>query len=214
MTSQTNASVETTITELLEKTLAKKSLSELQAIQFTGKLNSLIDQFQEKMIKIYDPVIDCKQGCVNCCNHWVEDLYFFEAIAIKNYLVGTSSELIPSIVEKAKASLALFESIQQEFPQYDEIQLLDAFYKKEIACPLLDSESNCVIYPVRPRACRGFFSHDRADFCTTFASSRDESQGTFMILPPDNIQQLLYDIHAKNDSVYPTALRILLAFLT
>lgn len=206
-------SIELTIIRLLEETLEQNQLSQEQAILFTEQLNKHIDTFQEKMITRYNPVIDCKQGCVNCCNHWVEDLYFFEAIAIKEYLEVNSPHLIPAIVKKAKDSLTVFESIEKEFPDYEEIQLLDAFYKKEIPCPLLDDNSNCIIYPLRPRACRGFYSHSRADFCTTFASTRDESQGTFMILPPEEIQEMLYTIHENSNSSYPTALRSLLSLL-
>ncbi len=192
--------------------LSKLSLYSSQWSEQLKEFYRLVDQFQEIELKSENYRVDCKAGCAHCCNHWVEDVYAFEAMVIEDYLNTHMKERLDEVVSQAKRDELLFESIYDKLGDSDEIALLNAFYSEKKACPLLDSNGLCIIYPVRPLTCRGFLSENKDTYCIENSEKNDQN-GTFMILPSENVQSILDDIHLKYGENLPTSLRSWLSIL-
>jgi len=95
------------------------------------------------------PAIACTSGCDHCCHQRVGATPV-EAIAIAGYLAATCTaadladlrERLGAFVDKTRAL-----SAQER-------------YSPDHACPLL-KDHKCLVYPVRPLACRGVHSFDQ-----------------------------------------------------
>ncbi len=179
---------------------------------FLVELYRMIGRLQTDEISSSDRMVDCEVGCAYCCNHWVEDVYFYEGIVIKRYLERHHLSEITRIKAESERSEQHFFKLFEENPAWDEITLLNKFYELKIPCPLLDSTGKCTIYPVRPLTCRGFFSSNRELFCRPPVAD-DKKNGTFMILPSEEIQSLLDDLHICYSDNTSTALRSILTFV-
>ena len=194
--------VEQTILEVVENFDVSQA-TENDVIAFGKTLFSLWDTFIADKITSN---IDCKVGCANCCNHWVEDLYFFEAIIIKAAFNTFDAKRQKKIIDIAHKSIVTFEDIYKSNSELSDFELLHLFYKEKIPCPFL-SNGSCLIYEVRPLTCRGFFSRSNDTFCDP--NSNTKEVGTFTIHPSDNILLKLDTYHELYKFKYPTALRAL-----
>ncbi|MBE9559066.1 MAG: YkgJ family cysteine cluster protein [Proteobacteria bacterium] len=88
--------------------------------------------------------VACKAGCYYCCDVYVS-AQAPRIFAIADWLRANSPDLNAGIARLAAADAAV--------RGHD----VDARAAAGLACPFLD-EGKCGIYPVRPAACRGFFS--------------------------------------------------------
>lgn len=92
--------------------------------------------------------VDCKMGCSWCCYQAVFALTH-EMLVIANYIrQNFVQETIDAIHQRAKKKAELTKNLTRE-------ELL----KFKHACPLLE-DGKCMVYPVRPLACRIYLSAD------------------------------------------------------
>lgn len=199
--------------QLITEFVSRNDRSLKSVEQFLKSFYNEFDAYQKEKLLRGSYIVDCKAGCSECCNHWVEDVYGFEAEVIIEKLKRDLPDLVEPVSQKAKNSCDSFESIIAEDPESDELTLLNGFYRERIACPLLDENGLCMIYELRPLTCRGFFSENFEQYCTV-KGDENQNNGTYMVLPPENIQSLLDDIHLEWYQGFPTSLRSVLSFIT
>jgi Fe-S-cluster containining protein len=90
----------------------------------------------------------CKQGCACCCHGLKVDVSAPEAIAIAEFLRGLTPE------ELAQTSEQMAEEAE-----YARTLDVEARWREQTPCAFLEDESGeCVIYDVRPFACRAHTS--------------------------------------------------------
>jgi Fe-S-cluster containining protein len=114
--------------------------------------------------------VACKAGCYYCCDVYVS-AQAPRIFAIADWLRANSPDLDAEIARLTAADAAICG------------RDVDARAAAGLACPFLD-EGKCGIYPVRPAACRGFFSLS-LEAC--IAGARGESEE---IPTPAHIHQL------------------------
>lgn len=197
------------ITDFISRNNRSKESVELFLINFYEEF----DKFQKETFQSGNYLVDCRAGCSECCNHWVEDVYGFEAELILERVKLTDSETQEQIARRAVSSIYQFERIISNDPGADELTLLNTFYRERIPCPLLDENGLCRFYEVRPLTCRGFFSESFERYCSGKGDENQQS-GTYMVLPSEKIQSLLDDIHLGWYKGFPTSLRSVLSFIT
>lgn len=192
---------------------ARKNMNPQEWISFSEKLDTMLDELQAITLSDDNSVIDCKAGCSFCCNHWVEDVYFFESLSIINYLKeNASGNKLEEIRETAQKSECEFLEIYESESHIDEVTLLNRFYDKQIACPLLNDDGKCIVYEVRPLTCRSFFSESAEKHCNPQTRNRD-AEGTYMVTPGDEIETKLDELHLAYGENFPLSLRAMLAFM-
>lgn len=121
-------------------------LSKGAAAGRSGRAMALLGGLQDKSNE-QAPGMDrvaCKAGCYYCCDVYVS-AQAPRIFAIADWLRANSPDLKVEIARLAAADAAI--------RGHD----VDARAVTGLACPFL-SEGKCGIYPVRPAACRGFFS--------------------------------------------------------
>lgn len=103
----------------------------------------------------------CKPKCFHCCNHWVDGLDSFEAIAIYYQLRNRKdfTSLLTLFFERE----TLFEQYSLTSLGYDDT--LDLFFKDNLTCPTLSSDGTCTIYSYRPIICGLYQAQKSPEFC-------------------------------------------------
>lgn len=204
------------LTEKMFKNILEFSSGDDRSLQrveeFLTSFYNDFDRYQKEELFKGQYIVDCKAGCSECCNHWVEDVYGFESELIFEKLKNDYPEKIREIAQSAKDSIDSFESVLADDLDSDELVLLNRFYQERVPCPLLDENGLCMIYSNRPLTCRGFFSENFEKYCSV-NGDEDQRNGTYMLLPPEKIQSLLDDIHLKWYQGFPTSLRSVLSFI-
>lgn len=196
------------VSELVESSLSPAS------IDFRLKLNAVYNIFgsyQQELLAKYN--VECRKGCSECCNHWVEDVYCFESEMIVSYLRENYPEKLERIHQRALEDEELFLTLYEEllglegdnFSEYDELKLLTLFRKLNRACPLLEN-GKCIVYSVRPLTCRTFFSKS-SELCHVQRTDEEEGSGTFFVGPGEEVEALLDELHLKYDRNGFTGLR-------
>lgn len=99
----------------------------------------------------HDRIMACGAGCPHCCVLNVAVL-LPEAIIIADWL---QNALLPAELAVLKKTLALHRCWGRWMDDEERIA-------KKVTCPFLDHAGSCLIHPVRPLACRGVSSLDRA----------------------------------------------------
>lgn len=91
--------------------------------------------------------IACKVSCAHCC--YLRVVAYPAELAAINYYINTqlSTEIKALLIKNIKS-------------QYEQIKNLSIseHYTTNIACPMLDENKRCAIYPVRPLSCAGYHS--------------------------------------------------------
>lgn len=99
----------------------------------------------------------CRKGCSHCC-HLLSMIHFSDAIRVAQYLLShqmqQQMEALRHMAELQKSFMKTYDRFQ------DEGAFVDAWLDEWIACPLLDEQGACTVYPVRPTAC---WHHASAD---------------------------------------------------
>ncbi len=123
-----------------------------------------------------DDEIRCKRGCSNCCIDLVRGITAPEIVNIYHYV--RSWEDVKELFESHRGSAVIFTRIlaskvepsaRQGLAGDDpRIALAHIEYNlQNRPCGFLDTETgSCRIYPVRPVACRYFFSFDPPETCS------------------------------------------------
>jgi Fe-S-cluster containining protein len=99
--------------------------------------------------------IKCRPGCADCC-HAVFGLFPIEAAYIRqhfNRLDRKARREALARAEKAEKELARVEEKLQAFDDDPHVKSY-ALSKERVRCPLLNQDSECIIYPHRPMTCR------------------------------------------------------------
>lgn len=144
-------------THTLDNGRAKK-LDINESILVVKELNKLFDSFIAE-IALYAP---CKKGCNTCCNQLVE-VHPIEAEIIRRFVISEfSKEQIMQLNIKNNAELHLV-------PTYSKLltndELKHDYYQKNIPCTFLSDNGECLIYDVRPLACRKHIVFNHSSVC-------------------------------------------------
>ena len=100
--------------------------------------------------------IYCDQGCCGCCNLAVHAV-FPEAVEVAKAVSRPQEEFLNGYMTRLK----------QFLPEANDLKNYLKFHRKQIvACPFLDSDGSCGIYPARPLSCRSLLSTRPAEWCS------------------------------------------------
>lgn len=205
---------ESVLSSLVSDLVASSLLPD--SIDFRLKLNEVYHIFGKYQSELLcQESVECKKGCSNCCNHWVEDVYCFESEMIVTYILENYPEKIDRIYNRALEDEELFLTLYEEliglegdnFSEYDELRLLNLFRKLNRPCPLLEN-GRCLVYSIRPLTCRTFFSKS-SELCEVQKESDKvkHNVGTFFVGPGEQVEELLDELHLKFDRNGFTGLR-------
>lgn len=149
-----------------------------------------------------DKAIQCSKGCSNCCIDLVRGVFTAEIINIYHHVRSWPD--VRQIFEYHRESAELFMEIlarklrpgEQSFPGTDP-RVAEAhieFNRLNRPCGFLDQQTGCCrIYPVRPVACRYFFSLDPPETCTP-THERYLQRRTRTVHLPESIHELLMQV--------------------
>lgn len=167
---------------------------------FLAEYDRLIDRVLEN-----DPpekAIACKKGCSNCCIDLVRGVNTAEIINIYNHVRRWDD--CKQLFEYHRESAEIFANLLMEKtgegeappdgrdPRVAEAHV--AFNQLNRPCGFLDQASGCCrIYPVRPLACRYFFSVDPPETCSPLHVLYLKRR-TRMVHLPEEIHALIRDV--------------------
>lgn len=124
-----------------------------QSVSLKKGLEVLLDLYElyEDVQKYFYPFYSCKKGCSYCCYPYV-GVSLLEGELARKYIRDN--------ISKENQDLFLKKILQHkdDFLTLKEVKTpgsLTEYLNKQIACPFLSIAGNCLIYPVRPLACRG-----------------------------------------------------------
>jgi Fe-S-cluster containining protein len=149
--------------------------------------------------------IQCSKGCCNCCIDLVRGMTTPEIINIYHH-VRTWPD-VKQIFEYHRDSAELFMAILasklkpgEPPPGGADPRIAEAhidFNRQNRPCGFLDTQTGCCrIYPVRPIACRYFFSLDPPDMCSPL-HTRYLNRRTRTVHLPESIHALIREIDHK-----------------
>ena len=141
-----------------------------------------------------DQRVQCKKGCCNCCIDLVRGINTPEIMNVYHYVRGWSD--VRQIFEYHRESAAIFMSILEsklrpgeasfggDDPRVEEAQI--EYNRRKRPCGFLDRLTGCCrVYPVRPIACRYFFSLDPPETCTPSHPKYLQRDTRTVHLPPE-----------------------------
>lgn len=151
-----------------------------------------------------DTRIHCAKGCANCCIDLVRGITALEIIHIYHHVRPWSD--CKQLFEYHRDSAEQFSYILLECggpgdvpATGDDPRIAEAHMRYNTLrrpCGFLDQQTGtCRIYPVRPLACRYFFSLDPPETCTPTHERYFQRRIRTVHLPPD-IHQLLREIES------------------
>ncbi len=164
------------------------TLEGLDRLAEAGTLPAEFFEHFNAALECYDRLIDfvldfsgaaqrvcCRKGCSNCCVDLVRGVTTPEIVNIYHHVRGWPDAR--QLFEYHRASAEIFMDILQgmlapgetEFggrdPRVEQAQI--EYNRRLRPCGFLDQDTGCCrIYPVRPLACRYFFSLDPPETCT------------------------------------------------
>lgn len=152
-----------------------------------------------------DKTIQCKKGCANCCIDLVRGITTPEIINIYHHVRSWPD--VKQIFEYHRDSAEMFMNILEHMTQPGEAppdgrdpRIAEAhvrFNSMNRPCGFLDQETGCCrIYPVRPVACRYFFSLDPPETCSPLHVLY-LNRRTRTVHLPEEIHALLREIDHK-----------------
>jgi len=174
------------------------------------ELMDLFQEYQNELIAGSDMKMSCQRGCGTCCNHWVDDVYSFEAEIIADYVREKMPHMIDRItvlfhddeVELSRLKEMLdvkFLDNPDECEDMDPVDLLlSCFYQLERSCAFLNSNSECSIYPVRPMVCRTYVNLGDVLNCDPDYIN-DQPAKTCIVDVKDEAESMLEELHFKYD---------------
>lgn len=197
-----------------------RDLPGLERLRETAELPAAFFEHFDAALACFDRIIDfvlrfdgtqskvqCSKGCCNCCIDLVRGVTTPEIVNIYNHVRNWPD--VRQIFEYHRESAELFMGIlasklepdEQSFGGRDQ-RVAQAHVEYNLLnrpCGFLDTESGqCRIYPVRPIACRYFFSLDPPEYCTP-GHEKYLSRDTRTIHLPDEVNKLLIELARRFD---------------
>lgn len=206
------------VAEMSEHLTKVRDLPGLAEFRTTKSLPRAFFTHFNAFLAIYDRMIDsvmkfsgddqrirCTKGCANCCTDLVRGMTTPEIINIYHH-VRTWPD-VKALFEYHKESAELFVNILISKMQSDEgapggrdPRIAEAhidFNRLNRRCAFLDVETGCCrIYPVRPLACRYFFSLDPPENCSPLHVLYLERKARTVHLP-EEIHAIIREIDRK-----------------
>lgn len=195
-----------------------RDLPELPAFHQTRKLPAAFFEQFSAALACYDRLIDfvlqhtqtlprvkCTKGCSNCCIDLVRGITTPEIIHIYHHVRSWPDvkALFEYHRESAEQFMAILDAKRRPGEAGfggDDPRVTEAhaeFNRLKRPCGFLDQETGCCrIYPVRPIACRYFFSLDPPEMCTP-SHPRYFSRDTRTVHLPPEIHALLREISQR-----------------
>lgn len=165
------------------KTLEQSLVSFKQYLGSPHDINHIAEESLKTLLIFHDELEDwkgknspnvCKSQCSHCCNHWVDGLDSFEALAIYSQLRKREdfTDLLTAFFERE----TIFEQHSIQSNEYD--QALHLFYRNNRSCPTLTSQKECAIYAFRPIICSLYQAEKNPDLCkaTSIESHPENNQ--------------------------------------
>jgi len=168
------------------------------------QLFAAYDAAVQEELQGYEAAVSCDAGCSACCFHWVDDVYWFEALVIAEYIRTYFPEHISRIVAQCLADEQALMHIQSTIDGADEFQsmlgqfdeadvVLASFYQLRRPCPLLSPDGRCMVYAVRPLSCRSWVSFSDPHHCEP--EQIHEKSPNLMVLPDQHCDDVLDELH-------------------
>jgi Fe-S-cluster containining protein len=203
------------VAEMVRHLEAVRDLPGLGELRETHELPQAFFDHFNAFLAAYDRLIDfalectgddqkiyCKKGCANCCIDLVRGITTPEIVNIYHHvrLWPDCKQLFEYHRDSAEQfSYILLENVKPGEPPPDarDPRILEAHAKFNLLkrpCGFLDQQTGCCrIYPVRPVACRYFFSLDPPEMCTPSHEKYFE-RNTRTVHLPEEIHALLREI--------------------
>lgn len=206
------------IAEITSHLEAVRDLPGLDKFRETKTLPRAFFEHFNAFLKAYDELIDfalehsgdnkrieCKKGCANCCIDLVRGMTTPEIINIYNHV--RSWDDVKQIFDYHRESALKFMGILaakmkdgEKPPPGADPRVAEAhveYNRLNRPCGFLDTETGCCrIYPVRPIACRYFFSFDPPETCSPL-HVKYLNRKTRTVHLPEEIHALLREIDHK-----------------
>jgi len=172
------------------------------------KILTLFSLYQQRIIDDYGRRPTCAKGCSLCCNHWVEDVYSFEAEIIAAYIRKQFPEKVEAIIRRCagneKEIARLDDIVQQKLAEHSankEVADIDpadlvlaSYYQLQRPCALVSQDGVCAIYPVRPLTCRIYTSFSDVTRCRAeYINEKDIP--TYLLDLQEDASKLLDTLH-------------------
>ncbi len=209
------ASYQEQLAEMTRHLETVRDLPGLDKFRQTHELPRAFFEHFNAFLACYDRLIDfalkfsgdheqirCKKGCANCCIDLVRGLTTPEIINIYHHVRPwpDAKQIFEYHRDSAEQfSYILLNKVQpgESPPDGRDPRILEAHMEFNLLkrpCGFLDQETGCCrIYPVRPVACRYFFSFDPPETCTPSHEKYFERQ-TRTVHLPEKIHTLLREI--------------------
>lgn len=177
-------------------------------ISLLNGVYELFQIFQKTVLEKSSINCCCSVSCAMCCNHWVEDVNSFEAEIIADYIRKNRPRDIEKIINTCMDDCKELERldnlvqnqlslIDQKKERIDEIDLLlSVYYQMKRPCPLLDHNSRCSVYPVRPFTCRIYVNLSDPSGCSP-EDINDGEVKTYLLDLEENANEILDRLHFR-----------------
>jgi len=174
-------------------------------LQAWKEICTLVDLYQHEIITHSRHQKTCTKGCSFCCNHWVDEVYSFEAEIIAEDLRKNHADKLSRIIDVCAEDIAVYNQLGglvaartqgDEERNVDERDLLlSVFYQMERPCPLREKGA-CIVYDVRPLTCRNYVSFADPEDCRPELINEGRS-GTYLFSVEDESLELLMALHKR-----------------
>lgn len=200
--------------EIREHLTRVRDLPDLPRFRETGALPAAFFEHFNLALAAYDRLIDgalahsggnriqCKKGCSNCCIDLVRGIATPEIVNIYHHVRSwpDAKQLFEYHRESAFIFMGILASkFEGQEPQLTgrDPRVVEAHVEYNLRnrpCGFLDQSTGCCrIYPVRPVACRYFFSFDPPETCTP-THEKYLRRSTRTVHLPEEIHALIREI--------------------
>lgn len=142
--------------------------------EMVEQLDALVDKTEQS----FQVKPSCRKGCSACCNHLVT-ITQFDAEMIWNYIdmtydrekVKEIKDKVSSAADRLDREFGLPPTLPFEIQNFLNNEQLHKtkYFSLNLACPFLDEEKGCMVYPVRPSACWNYRVYgDPADCSSSY----------------------------------------------
>ncbi|MGD8253150.1 MAG: YkgJ family cysteine cluster protein [Syntrophobacterales bacterium] len=162
----------------------------------------LVDAADRAFLKIdeeYGECVKCELHCTDCC-HAVFGLFLIEAVHLQQHFRELADEEKKKALLRAELFDEQLQTLQGKIAKANHSpEAADSLWGRErIRCPLLNDESECILYPYRPITCRVYgiptTIQGRAHVCGQSGFETGRPYPTFKL---DEINRELYLLSGK-----------------
>lgn len=161
---------------------------ELPQVEATRKLRRLYEKL-DNALKPIEKVTSCKKGCNHCCFLPILSSKL-ENELIKDYM---SEHYSPHNLSEFKYKIKQNNETLSQLV-HNKGRFMDENYKlyatANIPCAFLDSNSDCMIYSVRPFICRKYLVFNNPKVCENTLNKTDQYYSTYLTKVKDSIVKL------------------------